>query len=186
VFKNLLIGVAIFGLGWGASFGAGAAWGRRSTAAAAGPQVVAAGQFGAGAAGAAGAPGAPGAPGAGGAGTQGAAGGAAAARGAAGTVDRVDGQTLFVAGPNGQQTRVALTDQTQIMKQAPGTPADLTPGSRVAVVSQGQPGPDGTITAASVSLLPEGAAPGAQGQGGQGGQGGAAQRGQGGQARQGG
>jgi hypothetical protein len=162
VFKNLLIGVAIFGLGWGASFGAGAAWGRRSTAAAAGPQVVAAGQFGGGATAA---------------GAQGA-GGAAGARGTAGTVDRVDGQTLFVAGPNGQQTRVALTDQTQIMKQAAGTPADLTPGSRVAVVPQGQPGADGTITAASVSVLPEAAAPGGQGQG--------AQRGQGGQARQGG
>ena len=105
---------------------------------------------------------------------------------ATGTVDRVDGQTLFVAGPNGQQTRVALTDQTQIMKQASGTPADLTPGSRVAVVSQGQPGADGTITAASVSLLPEGAAPGAQGQGGQGGAAQRGQGGQGGQARQGG
>jgi hypothetical protein len=155
VFKNLLIGVAIFGLGWGASFGAGAAWGRRSIASPAQAQVIPAGQFGAGAAG-----GAPAAAG----GTQ-TGGGAAAVRGAAGTVDRVEGQTLFLSGPNGQQTRVTLTDQTQIMKQAPGTPADLTPGSRVAVAAQGQPGADGAITAASVNVLPEGAAAGGQGQG---------------------
>jgi hypothetical protein len=172
VFKNLLIGVAIFGLGWGASFGAGAAWGRRSIASPAQAQVIPAGQFGAGAAG----------------GAQ-TAGGAAAARGAAGTVDRVEGQTLYLSGPNGQQTRVTLTDQTQIMKQAPGTPADLTPGSRVAVAAQGQPGADGAITAASVNVIPEGAAA-VQGQGAPAGAAAGGQRGpgqgQGGPARQGG
>jgi hypothetical protein len=174
VFKNLLIGVAIFGLGWGASFGAGAAWGRRSIAAPAQAQVIPAGQFGGAPAG-----GAPGAAGAAGAQTGG---GAAAARGTAGTVDRVEGQTLFLSGPNGQQTRVTLTDQTQIMKQASGTPADLTPGSRVAVAAQGQPGADGAITAASVSVIPEGAAAGQ----GQGAPAGAAAGGQRGPARQGG
>ena len=50
MFKNLIIGVAIFGLGWGASFGAGAAWGRRSVASPVQAQVIPAGQLGAGAA----------------------------------------------------------------------------------------------------------------------------------------
>lgn len=169
MFKNLLIGVAVFGLGWGASFAAGTAWGRRSVAPPVQAQVIPAGQFGA-----------PGgaavtAPGAGGGAAQGApAGGQAGqARGAtAGTVERVEGQTLVVAGPGGQQTRVTLTGATQISKQASGTPEDLAPGTRVAVVPQGQPAGDGTVTAASVSILPEGAPqPGQGGQAGQGGQG---------------
>jgi hypothetical protein len=158
VFKNLLIGVAIFGLGWGASFGAGAAWARRSLAPPNQAQIIPAGQFGAGGAAATGA-GAGGATGA----------GAGAVRApAGGTVERLDGQTLLVAGPNGQTSRVTLTDQTQITKQGPASPADLTAGSRVAVAPQGQPAPDGTVTAAAVTILPESPAPqGQQGQGGQ-------------------
>jgi hypothetical protein len=153
VFKNLLIGVAIFGLGWGASFGAGAAWARRTLAPPNQAQVIPAGQLWAGGAAATGA------------------GGAAAGAGrvpAGGTVERLDGQTLLVAGPNGQTSRVTLTDQTQITKQGPASPADLTAGSRVAVAPQGQPAPDGTVTAAAVTILPESPAPqGQQGQGGQ-------------------
>jgi hypothetical protein len=157
VLKNLIIGVAIFGLGWGASFGAGAAWGRRSVEPPTQAQIIPAGQFGAGAAGAAGAAAAGGATGAGAPG--------AVRVSTAGTVERLEGQTLVVAGPNGQTSRVALTDQTQITKQGPGSPADLTAGSRVAVAPQGQPAPDGTITAAAVTILPEGATPQGQGQG---------------------
>ncbi|HEU5314841.1 MAG TPA: hypothetical protein VFX49_01940, partial [Chloroflexota bacterium] len=110
MFRNLLIIVAVFGLGWGASFGAGVAFGRRSVpaaqAAAAPTNVqvqVPAGQGGQG-------------------GPQGGQGGA---RITAGTVERLEGQTLVISG-NSQQTRVALTAQTQILKQAAGTTADLT------------------------------------------------------------
>jgi hypothetical protein len=161
VFKSLIIGVAIFGLGWGASFGAGAAWGRRSVASPVQAQIIPAGQLGAGGAAAGGAAVAGGgAPGAGAPG--------AVRVSAAGTVERLEGQTLVVAGPNGQTSRVTLTDQTQITKQGPGSPADLTAGSRVAVAPQGQPAPDGTVTAAAVTILSEGAAPQGQGQGQQG------------------
>jgi hypothetical protein len=154
IFRNLLIVVAIFGLGWGASFAAGTAYARRSVpqvqaAAATGGQFGQVGQFGQGA--------------------QGAQGGGQAGQGRGivfGTVDHVDGKTLYLAGANGQQEKVTLTDQTQILKQAPGSVADLTAGARVTVQPQGQPAADGTVTAAAVQIVPEGAAPG--GQGGQG------------------
>jgi hypothetical protein len=174
VFKNLLFGIAIFGLGWGASFGAGAAWGRRSVASPVQAQVVPAGQFVTG--GAAGAGAGAGAAGAGAAG-QGSQGGPVRVAGGAtaGTVNRVEGQTLVVDAANGQQTRVTLTDQTRIVKEGVGTAADLTAGNGVTVVSQGQPAADGTVTAAAVTILPPGtplpAAGGPGGQGGQGGQG---------------
>lgn len=166
MFRNLLILVAVFGLGWGASFGAGAAYGRRSI-----PRVQAAavpgGQFSQG--------------------VQGAGGGVQGRIGAVGTVDHLDGKTLFVAEANGQQVKVNLTDQTQILKETAGTTADLTSGIRVAVQPQGQPAADGTVTAATVQIVPEGV--GQNGQGGQrgqgqGGQGGGGQRAQGNQAQQ--
>jgi hypothetical protein len=146
MFRNLLVGVAIFGLGWGASFGAGIAYGKRTAA----PAVQAApipGQN----AGNTGAAGAAGAAGQGG------------ARVTVGTVAGVDGKTLTVTGANNQQIKVNVADQTQINKEAPGTLADLVNGARVAVQAQGQPAADGTITAASIQIVPEGAALGAFG-----------------------
>src|SRR5438046_1983226 len=131
MYRNLLILVAIFGLGWGASFGAGAAYGRRSipqaqAAAAPGSQL---GQFGQG----------------GGQNGQG--------RGVAfGTVDHLDGNTLFLTGANNQQVKVNLTDQTRILKEASGAPSDLAAGARVTVQPQGQPAADGTVTAATVQI----------------------------------
>ena len=160
MFRNLLIIVAIFGLGWGASFGAGVAFGRR-TAPAAQAAAVPGGvqvQVGGGAAGG------------GGAGGGAAAAGGGQARVAAGTVERVDGQTLVLAAAQGgQPTRVSVNGQTQILKQAAGTTADLTPGSNVTVQAQGQPAADGTLTAATIMIggaggpagLRPGAAPGA-------------------------
>src|SRR5688500_16490086 len=98
MFRNLLIIVAVFGLGWGASFGAGVAFGRRTAPApaAAAPTGGAQVQLQAGG-------------GQGGQGAQGGQGGAQA-RVAAGTVERVDGQTLVLtAGQGGQPTRVTMT-----------------------------------------------------------------------------
>jgi hypothetical protein len=144
MFRNLLIGVAIFGLGWGASFGAGIAYGKRTAA----PAVQAApipGQN------------------AGNTGAAGANGGQGGARVTVGTVAGVDGKTLTLTGANNQQVKVNVADQTQINKEAPGTLADLVNGARVAVQAQGQPAADGTITAASIQIVPEGAALGAFG-----------------------
>jgi hypothetical protein len=166
VFRNLLIAVAVFGLGWGASFAAGAVYGRRSL-----PQVQAAAapgnQFGQG--------------GQLGQGSQGGQG-----RGAFGTVSKVDGNTLYITGANNQQEKAYLTDQTRILKEATGSPADLTPGTRVTVLPQGQPAADGTITAATVQVVPEGVTPPGQGQGAQRAQGQGGQRQQGGQGQAGG
>ncbi|MBI3973351.1 MAG: hypothetical protein HY332_18935 [Chloroflexi bacterium] len=75
--------------------------------------------------------------------------------GAFGTVDRVEARTLYVTGPNNQQFKVVLTDQTQVLRLTQGSVADITPGSRVTVQAQGQPAADGTLTAAAVSLVPE-------------------------------
>ena len=143
MFRTLLIAVAVFGLGWGASFGAGVAFGRRTApvaqaAALPGGAQVQTQAGGAGAGGAAAA-----------AGGQ----GGAQTRITAGTVERVDGQTLVLAAAQGgQPTRVSLTGQTQILKQAAGTTADLTAGTVVTVQPQGQPAADGTITAATVMI----------------------------------
>ncbi|MGH2350050.1 MAG: hypothetical protein ACRDJN_00360, partial [Chloroflexota bacterium] len=126
-------------------FGAGAAWGRRSEAAvqaaAPGGQT---GQTGQGRA----------------AGQGGVAGTGGQGRVAmSGTVDQVEGQTLLVTVPNNQQLKVTLTDQTRILKQVPGTVADIVAGARVTVTPQGQPAADGAVTAATVSIAPEGAGP---------------------------
>jgi hypothetical protein len=174
MFRTLLIAVAIFGIGWGASFGAGVAFGRRSNPAAqaAGPANLPPG-------GVLQVQGAPGGATAPGGGAQGGPGGAAGQLRVANvaTVDRVEGQTLFVTGPNNQPVRVALTGQTQILKQATGTPADLAPGTRIAIQPQGQPAADGSLTAASITVVPDAAA-GAQRPGpGQGGGGPAGQAG---------
>ena len=144
MFRNLLIVIALFGLGWGASFGAGVAFGRRTAPATAQAATIAGGaqvQGGAAAGQAAGGQFAQ----FGGQGGQG-------ARVALGTVERLDGQTLILSGQNNQQTRVALNAQTQILKQAAGSTADLTPGASVTVQAQGQPAADGTITAATVMI----------------------------------
>ncbi len=149
MFRNLVIIVALFGLGWGASFGAGVAFGRRSAPAAAQAAPIAGGaqaqvQGGGQAAGQQG----------GGQFTQfGQGGQGGQGRVTLGTVERLDGQTLILSGgQNNQQTRVTLNAQTQILKQAPGTTADLTPGTAVTVQAQGQPAADGTITASTIMI----------------------------------
>ena len=155
MFRNLVVVVAVFGLGWGASFGAGMAYGKRTTPAAqaavipgaAAAQLAPAGQA-----------------------SQGGPAGQARAT-TLGIIDRVDGRTLTVTGPTNQQVKVTVTDQTQITKQASGALADLAAGTRITVQPQGQPAADGTVTAAIVSIVSEssfGALGGQQGQ--QGGQ----------------
>lgn len=155
MFRTLLIAVAVFGLGWGASFGAGVAFGRRTSPAvqAAGPANLPPGAIVQGQ----GAPAGVTVPGGGAAGGPGGAAGQVRTATVA-TVDRVEGQTLFVTGPNNQPVRVTLTDQTQILKQATGTAGDLAAGTRIAIQPQGQPGTDGSVTAASITLVSDAAA----------------------------
>src|SRR5688572_24124316 len=100
MFRTLLIAVAVFGLGWGASFGAGVAFGRRNnpTAQAAAPANLPPGAIVQGQ----GAPAGVTVPGGGAAGQVRAV--------TVATVDRVEGQTLFVTGPNNQPVRVTLTN----------------------------------------------------------------------------
>jgi hypothetical protein len=163
--------VAIFGLGWGASFGAGMAFGRRSVSTLPAAQAAAipgAGQAQTG-----------GAAGQSGQAAQGGPGGATVRGTAIGTVQSLDGQTLTLSGPNNQAVKVALTDQTQFLKMGEGTAADLTTGA--------------TVTVQPVTIVPAGAriplGAGGGGPGAAGGQGAQRQGGQGaqgGQARQGG
>ena len=176
MFRNLLLIVAIFGLGWGASFGAGTAYGRRTTATTAAAQAatIPLGQGQAAAGGAQGGQAGPG--GAGGTGGGGFAGGAG---GRAGVVERVEGQTLTLRAANNQPVRVTLTDQTQVLKTVEGTAGDLTAGATVTVQPQGQPGADGAISASAITVLPANAGARQGGAGGAGGAAGQRQAGQG-------
>ena len=149
-FRNLLIGVALLGLSVGGAFMAGAMYGQRTALAAqSGSHGGPAGAY------AAQGPGGPdqvvqvgpGAPG-----------GPSGAAATFGTVSRVEGRMVYVTGADGKEVRVTLTDQTRIEKQAEGTVADLKAGTQVAVQSQGQAAADGSVTAATIALLPEGAA----------------------------
>lgn len=149
MFRNLLIATAIFGLGWGASFGAGVAYARRSTPAVQAAQI--AGQNGTSA------------QAQGGTAALGQTGGQGA-RGTVGIVSAAAGNTLTVTGANNQTAKVSVTDQTRILKEAAGTLQDLPAGTRIAVQPQGQPAADGTITAATIQVVPEGAAAPAGGQ----------------------
>jgi hypothetical protein len=147
MFRNALIGAALIGLGISGAFVAGLTVGQRTaplpspTMTGPGPAVQFGGPGGA-------------APGAGGP-----QGGGAVTTGpvTAGTISRMEGDTVYVKGPDGKETRVTLGDQTRIQKQVDGTAADLKTGVQVAVQAQGRPGSDGTVTASTVSLLPEGA-----------------------------
>jgi hypothetical protein len=141
MFKRLLIGTALFGVSLGGSFVAGTAYGQRTALAAqaaggarlvqgaGGPdQVVQVGPDGHG-----------------------------SPLAALGTISRAEGRAVYVTGSDGREVKVTLTDQTRIEKQAEGTTADLKAGTRVAVQVQGQPSSDGTVTAATITLLPDGA-----------------------------
>jgi hypothetical protein len=160
-FRIVVVVVAIFGLGWGASFGAGMAAGARRLpslpAQAAGSARPAGEQAGSASPGASRAQvlqalqGQEGSPG---------------QRSAiSGMVERLEGNVLVLSGPSGSM-RVAIGDQTAIVKTAPGARADLVAGVRVTVM--GQPGPDGAVLAQMVQLgdgaLPPGQAGGEPGQ----------------------
>ncbi|MGW4484070.1 DUF5666 domain-containing protein [Amycolatopsis sp. NPDC004368] len=91
-----------------------------------------------------------------GAGQQGA-GGFAGARGGAGrgtvgTVEKVDGTTVTLKTPQGNDVTVSTSDSTTVGLTQPGKLSDLKPGATVTV--QGRPGSDGTVAAQAIVQQP--------------------------------
>lgn len=163
MFRNLLIIVAVFGLGWGGSFAAGMTYGQRQAALAS--PVGAGGQSGARAIGAS-------TPQPGGAGQTGGFGGQGGPGGrmTVGTVSRVDGLTVFLTTGENQEVAITVSAQTPITRPEPVALADLAPGTRVTVMAQGTPGatavPGSPLVAQSISVMVSGTGvPGAGGRG---------------------
>jgi hypothetical protein len=61
----------------------------------------------------------------------------------------VSDEAVYITDANGQTTKVILGPDTKLLTLRPGALADLEPGHSVVV--QGKRGPDGTITAATVT-----------------------------------
>ena len=163
MFRNLLIIVAVFGLGWGGSFAAGMTYGQRQAALAS--PVGAGAQSGARAIGAS-------TPQPGGAGQTGGFGGQGGPGGrmTVGTVARVDGLTVFLTTGENQEVAITVSAQTPITRPEPVALADLAPGTRVTVMAQGAPGatavPGAPVVAQSISVMVSGTGvPGAGGRG---------------------
>jgi hypothetical protein len=72
--------------------------------------------------------------------------------GTAGTIDHVDGNTVYVKTPQGNEVQVSTSDSTTISLARPGQLSDLAPGSTVTV--QGQTGSDGKVDARAISQQP--------------------------------
>mgnify|MGYP001768331299 CR=1 FL=1 len=88
-------------------------------------------------------------------GQQGAAGRFAAQPGMlVGQIESIEGNTLLIAGAEGQQTQVQVTDTTLIEKNASVTVADLETGETVMI--SGSENDDGSITARSLQVAPAG------------------------------
>ncbi|MEY4405951.1 MAG: hypothetical protein RL345_417 [Chloroflexota bacterium] len=153
MFRNLLIIVAVFGLGWGGSFAAGMTYGQRQASLAS--PAGAGGQSGARAIGAS-TPQPGGGGQSGGLGAQGGPGG----RMTVGTVARVDGLMVFLTTGENQEVAIAVSDQTPITRPEPVALADLATGTRVTVMAQGAPGatavPGAPLVAQSISVIASG------------------------------
>jgi hypothetical protein len=79
-----------------------------------------------------------------------------------GQIESIDGDTLLVGGAGGEQIHVLVTETTLIEKYASVTVEELTVGEQVVV--SGTENDDGSYTARSVQVAPQGRfAPGAAG-----------------------
>ncbi|MCO1580561.1 DUF5666 domain-containing protein [Crossiella sp. SN42] len=67
----------------------------------------------------------------------------------AGTVDRIEGDTLYLKGPNGSEVKVTLGADTAVQLSQPGKVGDIQPGATVTV--QGERAADGSVTARQVT-----------------------------------
>ncbi len=165
MFRNLLIVVATFGLGWGGSFAAGITYGQRQVSLALPQDAGAQAQSGARATGASTPQ--PGVAGQiGGSGGQGGPGG----RLTVGTVSRIDGLTVYLTTRESQEVAITVSGQTPITRPEAVAFADLVPGTRVTVTAQGAPGattaPGAPLVAQSISVIAFGTeSPGVGGRG---------------------
>ena len=149
-FRTILLGVVVLGLGMGAAFGIGVAYGRGD------PKTVESGLTqqqiqsllgisGSGAGGTA--QGGTQGP----SGGTGAAGAAASGRNPTGRITAVDGRTLTIETRAGAQ-KVNLSPSTKINKLTTGTTADLT--ANATIVASGTRNADGSFDATEVSQIP--------------------------------
>ncbi|KOV87260.1 hypothetical protein ADL03_07275 [Nocardia sp. NRRL S-836] len=72
--------------------------------------------------------------------------------GTTGTIERIEGTTVYVKTPNGQEVKVSTSDTTKVQLTTEGKLTDLKAGEQVVV--QGQPGQDGTVTAQTLTQRP--------------------------------
>src|SRR5215216_4858565 len=157
-FQAMVVIIAVFGLGIGAAFGVGSAYGRRSSPAATPTAAAATGGTGG--------------QQAGGAAAGASAGGAGGGAPTTGVVESVDGDTATIRTAAGGTVAVKLTPETRVQQIAGATASDLRAGMTVSVT--GQPDTDGKVAARSIQIGgaggPQGgngglgAAPGAGGQ----------------------
>ncbi len=153
-FGLLVVIFLLIGVGGGAAFGGGVLYGRNTAPKAKAAATTAPAAPGSAAALAQGVAGAVGTPGAGGRGQGG-------GGGTAGSIDTVSGNTLTVRTQQGATTTVNLSADTRILTTAAATRDDLKPGSTVTVL--GQPDAGGAITATTITIVPSGLVPAAQG-----------------------
>lgn len=152
MFRILLLIVVVFGLGWGAAFGAGVAYGR----AGAGPSPAASVSRSDSAPAAPSGFGSAGSSGSGPAtssedGPRGAMAGTMLGRGTIGVVEQAAADRLTLRGAGGQTT-VLLQPDTAIRKATDASRADLRAGAMILI--SGQRDPSGNVAARSVLLLP--------------------------------
>jgi hypothetical protein len=142
-FQILVVFTAVFGLGLGAAFGAGAWWGGREAPAATATPVAA--------------------PQAGGGGglPAGLGGAGGAAQATTGVVEQIDGDTVTIRTPAGGTVAVKLGPDTQVRQLVSASTGEIKPGLNLIV--QGQPDIDGKVAARSVQITE--APPGGGGQG---------------------
>jgi hypothetical protein len=67
-----------------------------------------------------------------------------------GEVKVIDGSTLYVVDQNGNTLRVATSPSSRVSKSAEGSTQDIRPGDTVVV--QGSKAPDGSVTAAQITI----------------------------------
>jgi hypothetical protein len=135
-FQMLVVAIAVFGLGIGAAFGLGSAYGRRSSPAATPTAAAATGGTGG--------------QQAGGAAAGASAGGAGGGAPTTGVIESIEGDTATIRTAAGGTVAVKLTPETRVQQIAGATAGDLRSGMNISVT--GQPDVDGKVAARSIQI----------------------------------